>query len=522
MLTQIKGIIMTESREIKVPHWSEQLARRVIGEKKAPIVVTGGMTTSGPAHLGTVCEFLYPTVIKRSIEALGSRAEMHFVGDIMDALDSVPAELKNYTNVLTPELGKPLAYALDPLGCHKSFGEHYLSEAEDIMKALKLDVDVVRADFLYQSGAMDDFARLYLHEEQKVKEIVAKSSLKDLSSMANWSPIMPICEKCGKVATTTVVWHNDEEYEYVCDRDVGYTKGCGFRGRNKISDHRYKLQWRVYWPAWMVHFKTSIEGSGVDHMTHGGSADTAIAMLKEILHHEPPILFKYGFVLFKGKKASKSAGNAASAKDILKLIPPEVLVYILVLPYLTQNKDIDPSGEKLMQVYDDLERVAKLENPESRADEKKVMAYRLSVGKLAWKAPFVDILTSYQVRRDWKKVGEELHDTQGVAYLAPYIEEWLRQGYVPDRYDFSIKPTRLTEHKEEVSEFAAKLSADMDDITIHNLVYSVAKLSGIPAPELFKAIYAALIGKDNGPRLGKLIYFIGADKAKHMLEDAVK
>ncbi len=513
--------MIEETRKTGVPHWSEQLAQRVISGKKAPLVVTGGMTTSGPAHMGTVCEFLYPAVLKRGIESLGSKAEMHFVGDIMDAFDGVPAELKEYTDVLTPELGKPLAHTLDPMGCHKSYGEHYLSEAEVIMKALKLEIDVVRADSLYLSGAMDGFARLYLHDEQKVKEVVAKSSLKELSAMAGWSPIMPICEKCGKVATTIVTRHSDDEYEYACDRDVGYTKGCGFNGRNRISDHRYKLQWRVYWPSWMVHFKTSVEGSGIDHMTRGGSADTAIAMHKEVLDYEPPILFKYGFILFRGKKASKSAGNAASAKDILKLIPPELLAYLLVLPNLEQNKDLDPSGDKLMMVYDDLERISRLEKPESRADEKKVVAYRLAVGKLAWRAPFVDILTNYQVHRDWEEVGRELNDPEGVAYMAPYIEEWLRQGYAPDKYNFSIKPTKLETGKEPVAAFASSLKEGMDAVAIHNLIYSVAESSKIPAPELFKALYTALIGKDNGPRMGKLLYFIGPAEARRILGEAV-
>ena len=41
-------------------HWSEWLAERVISEKKEPFVITSGITTSGPAHLGTLCEFLFP------------------------------------------------------------------------------------------------------------------------------------------------------------------------------------------------------------------------------------------------------------------------------------------------------------------------------------------------------------------------------------------------------------------------------------------------------------------------------
>ena len=44
--------------ELKDKHWTAILAEQVLAEKKAPYIITGGMTTSGPAHLGTVCEFL--------------------------------------------------------------------------------------------------------------------------------------------------------------------------------------------------------------------------------------------------------------------------------------------------------------------------------------------------------------------------------------------------------------------------------------------------------------------------------
>jgi len=502
-------------------HWSEKLAQRVIKEKDEPFIITGGMTTSGPAHLGTVCEFLYPSIIRQVLTNLSHKTELHFVGDIMDAFDGIPSELQKYSAVLTPELGKPLAHVKDPLGCHESYGVHYLSQAEEIMKKLKLKIDVAKANDLYESGGFDSYAKLFLHEEQKAKEIFAKTSGKQLSELADWSPIMPICGKCGKIATTRVIWHNDNEYEYVCDRNVEYTKGCNYKGRNKISDHKYKLQWRFHWPTWQAFFKSSIEGSGVDHMTKGGSWDTAYAIHKEILHTEPPIPYKYGFVLFHGAKASKSKGNVMPALDVLKLIPPELLVYMLVVPNLEQNKDMDPNGDKLIIVYEEIERIAKLENPKSRADQKKLQAYSISVKKLAWKAQFIDMLMNYQIYKDWKKVGNVLNDAAGVRYLSPYINEWLNLGYAPDRYNFSIKPTKVSSMQEIVKSFNSTMQSNMDAVAIHNLVYKIAKEHGVDTQEFFKVLYTALIGKENGPRIGKLIYALGVSKSKEILEYAV-
>ncbi len=503
--------------ELRDKHWSEQLVDELLERKKPPFVITGGMTTSGPAHLGTVGEFLYPSIIKQGLENKGHRTEFYFIGDIFDAFDGIPAVLKQYEKELTPELGKPLSSVIDPMGCHASYGEHYLSEAIDIMEKMGLDINVKKANELYAEGVFDIYARLFFKNEDKVKEVVARTSLRKMEDFKDWSPIMPICEDCGKIATTKVTRHNDDEYEYACDKDVEYTKGCGYKGKASIRDHRYKLQWRLHWPSWQAYFNSSIEGSGVDHMTRGGSADTARAVHKEILEREPPMLFKYGFMLFHGKKYSKSKGIGMGAKELMGLMPPEVLKYLLIAPNLEQNKDIDPTGDKLIIVYDELERLSRLEKAETRPDEKKLTAFRLAVGKLNWKASFTDVLLNYQIYRDWERVGRMLGDEKGVAYLEPYITEWLKKEYEPERYNFSIKPQKIKDLRDVVMGFSNSLNPKMGDVEIHNLVYAVAKERGVQADLLFKAVYEAIIGKDKGPRLGKLLASIGVDKVKEML-----
>lgn len=507
--------------EIRSKHWTQILVDQLLMEKKAPYIISGGMTTSGPAHLGTICEFMYPAVLEQSLKDKGERTSFHFVGDILDAFDGIPFELEKYTQVLTPELGKPLVYTLDPMGCHKSFGEHYLSQAQELMKWLSLKIEVIGANELYESGKMDKYATLFLHEEEKVKEVVARTSMKNIEEMKFWSPIMPICEKCGKIATTAVTWHNDEEYEYVCDRNVEYTKGCGYKGKAKLKDHHYKLQWRLHWPAWQALFDSRIEGSGIDHMTKGGSATTAYSIHKEILRRDPPILFKYGFILINGKKYSKSKGIGMSAKELSELIPPELLKYVLIEPDIQSNKDIDPTGDKLIQLYEVVERTSKLQKPENRADEKRILAFNVAIKKLSWKSSFVDMLLNYQIYHDWDKVGEILGDKDGVKYLAPYIEKWLAKGYAPDRYDFSVKQSKISDNKEAVKDFISRLKVKMSDLEVHNLVYETAKANKIESEALFTSLYNALIGKPKGPRLGKLIVSIGIPKVKEMLEFSI-
>ncbi len=515
---------MTEKstkEEMHNKHWTEILADKIVAEKKAPYVITGGMTTSGPAHLGTVCEFLYPAVLKQTLEDKGKSVEMYFFGDILDAFDGIPFEMQKYESVLKPELGKPLVYTKDPLGCHGSYGEHYLEQAKYLMRKLSLDIKVIQANELYDSGKMDGLTSLFLEQEDKVKEVVARTSMKKVEDLKEWSPIMPICEKCGKIATTRVTWHSNDEYEYVCDRNVEYTTGCDYKGKAKLKDHRYKLQWRLHWPAWQAVYNSSVEGSGMDHMTKGGSATTAEAIHREILGKEPPILFKYGFVLINGKKYSKSKGIGMSAFELAELIPPELLKYSLIEPNIQQNKDIDPTGDRLILLYNKIERLSRLDKPENRADEKSLLALKVTTKELPWKSSFVDMLLNYQIYKDWGKVGEVLGDSAGVKYLSAYIEKWLAKGYAPDRYDFSLKQTKISTNLQAVKEFISQLKQGMTDLEVHNLVYGVAKSNGVGSESLFTSLYTALIGKDKGPRLGKLIVSIGVDKARGMLEYSV-
>ncbi len=512
---------MEEKKERQNRHWTENLADEVLSKKKAPYVISGGMTTSGPAHLGTVCEFLYPAVLKRAMEEKGEKVEMHFVGDILDAFDGIPIDVQKYEKVLMPELGKPLVYVVDPFGCHKSYGEHYLEQAKGLMRRMSLNINVIQANELYDSGKMDPYARIFLEQGEKVKEVVARTSMRKLESLAGWSPIMPICEKCGKIATTRVTSHKGDDYEYVCDGDVKYTKGCGYKGKGNIKNHAYKLQWRLHWPAWQAIFGSSIEGSGIDHMTKGGSATTAEAIHKEILKREPPILFRYGFILVNGKKASKSKGNAMGAVELSELIPPELLKYALIEPNVEQNKDIDPNGDKLILLYNEIERINLIAKPENRADEKRWLSFHIAIGKLSWKASFIDMLLDYQISKDWNKVGAKLGDEKGVKYLAPYIERWLSKGFAPERYNFSVKQGRITEHKDVVGKFVSALNVGMDDLEVHNLIYSVAKEAGIKPDELFRVIYMALIGKEKGPRMGKLVVSIGVEEVKRMLQGSL-
>lgn len=419
-------------------HWSEWLAERVIAEKKEPYVITSGITTSGPAHLGTLCEFLFPDAIRRQLERRGKKATFYFLADILDAFDSVPVAMEAHSKELERHLGKPLCDVPDPTGRSPSFGDHFLEEVRALMGKFGVKAAVLRMNDLYGEGKFDEWARFYLKNESEAKRIVEESSGKQ--EKKDWSPIMPICSGCGKIATTRVLSHDGEEYEYACDRDVKYTKGCGFRGKARIADHRYKITWRLHWPAWKQIFHTSIEGAGMDHHTRGGSEDTCREITLGLMKADYHIPFKYGFILFQGKKYSKSKGIGMGVSDLVRLVPPEIIRYILVKPDLEENVDINPTAESMLKTMDDFQKAAELAKGDKEAlnrhERKMAIAYELSAETLKWKVGFLDVLLYYQIHHDWSEVARLTGDAQGVGYLRPFVEEWVSRDFMPDDYRF--------------------------------------------------------------------------------------
>lgn len=501
-------------------HWVSVLVKEIINSTKPPFTVASGITTSGPTHIGTASEFIYPNAIVTYLKNHGYNVRFIFIGDIMDAFDAIPKPLEHYKDVLEPHLGKPLAHVPDPMGCHESYGDHFLAEAVNLMDKFNVYPEIIKNSDLYKQGLYDNYATMYMNQREKVRDVVFESSLREKKGKdyENWYPIAPICEKCGKISTCTVTGFDGEYYTYKCDKDVEYTKGCGYEGKAKISDHLYKLIWRVEWPSRQDFLKVTVEGFGKDHATRGGSADTASAIHRTILGREPPFYYRYGFFLLGGKKYSKSKGIGLDVNTVIKLMPPSVIKYFIYRSDSQEDKNFDPTGQNMLLIYEDYEYASNLTQSIetlSRADRKKRIAYEIS-GERKWKAKYLDVLLHYQIYQDWEKVKAILNDQEGVEYLKPFIQYWIENNFVPDDYSFSINPKK-PENMAGVIEFADHLKEGMDQLEIHNLIFETAKSLNIEPKLFFKSLYTAIIGKDRGPKLGKLIAAIGPIRVKEIL-----
>lgn len=506
-----------------VRHWSEVLAKEIIDNKKEPFVIASGITTSGPCHIGTACEFLYPSALVKYLKDEGHKVKFIFVGDLMDAFDSIPEPLNGFT-YLKEWLGRPLYAVPDPFECCNSYGDHYLNEVTDLIRRFGISATILKTSEFVESGKYDPYFHIFCGKKSLVKEIARKTAeMSGVHGLPDWVDIaMPICENCGRISTTAIKALDEDLIRYSDTKDAKYTRGCGYEGEMRIAEHRYKLFWRLDWPSRQDFLNVSAELAGIDHHTRGGSWDTAVAIHREVFRKKPPIGHRYGFVLLQGKKYSKSKGIGLDVQELLELVPPELIKYRLFRPDIEENKNFDPSGHALIKLYEEYDEAADLCEKGGelrRAENKIVLAYSLATDKRRWRADFADILTHYQVYRDWDEVSHKVDDKEGVEYLRRYVENWIAQGYLPEEYVFQFRPTKIDHFNEELAIFASRLNQSMKDEDIHELVYDVAKERGIKPPQLFKALYLSLIGKEYGPRFGRLIAAIGVAKTKKSLSE---
>lgn len=173
-----------------------------------------------------------------------------------------------------------------------------------------------------------------------------------------------------------------------------------------------------------------------------------------------------------------------------------------------------------MRLFDDYMYASKVDMSSkelSKADRKKAIAFSLSTGKMQWKASFADLLMYKQLYGNWSKVGELLKEPEGVQYLKPYVEKWIAEEFAPEEYSFSFQPTKQADMK-PIKEFATRLRDGMNALDIHNLVFEFSKEKGIQPEEFFVQLYRALLNKDKGPRMGKLIEAVGVSKVRETLQ----
>jgi lysyl-tRNA synthetase class 1 len=230
---------------------------------------------------------------------------------------------------------------------------------------------------------------------------------------------------------------------------------------------------------------------------------------------------------------SSSSGVVVSISDMLDVVPPEALRYLIMKTRPEKHIKFDP-GQALLNLVDEYERLRDKEDPTSV--EKRIVELSQSKDVRQSKIPFKQMVTIYQVADgDLKKIDAIAkrcgfdEEEEMIHSMANNVGVWLEK-YAPAFAKFGVKEnvpiqcaSLTATQRAFLNAFADELSAAGKELTaedIQRIVYetktpktairlNMEKYAGggietseIDPKNFFAAIYTALLGQTSGPRAG--------------------
>jgi lysyl-tRNA synthetase, class I len=512
--------------------WADEIAGKL--DKNKPQLVDDAFSTSGPAHVGSLRGFVIHDIAHKALLADGLVARFTFILDDFDPVDELPG-VDFDPEIIKAEMGKPIFMAISP-NPDKSLAEYYGEQI--VASATKAGVfpQYLKSSEIYKSGQLDAVIKIALDSTEKIKEIY--KSVTGKVHPTDWYPFQPICEKCGKIGTTTSTAWDGKEVSYICEKNkVDWAEGCGYTGKISPFSGTGKLYWRVEWPARMTALGVTVEGEGKDHWVAGGSREMANAIMREVYSTQPPQDIRYEFFVVEGKKMSKSKGNGVTADEITEILPVELIRYLLAK---NPRKEVDFNirGITIPNLFDDYDRAMKaflgeMDFPDiARAyeivQEKGFEAgYRMRFSKvaLAVQMPRVDVFIEAESEKGAKLTKYELAN---LNERIDYARKWLEK-YAPTDFVFKVseKLPSITLNANQ-KQFLSQLILSFNSKTswkgeeLHSELHEIKKTSGISPKDAFSAIYLSFLGKESGPQAGWLLASLDPEFVNLRLKEASK
>ena len=507
--------------------WADELAAAFDG----PQVVNDSKTPSGTVHIGSLRGVVLHDVIHRALIQAGLPSRFLYGVDDLDPMDSQA--------LLTPDaveryMGVPLAQVPAPAGSSAtSYARYFVGELfMGTFAGLGVDPEVYWMSELYGDGSMDRYIRAALDRAEVIRDIYLRVS--NVERAPGWLPVSVICERCGRIGTTLATDWDGETVAYACKPDyVAWATGCGNSGRLAPFGGKAKLPFNVDWAAKWSHFDITIEGCGKDLGTKGGSRDRSDAISREVFDREPPLNVHYEFLNVGGRKMSTSKGSGAAAHEMADLLPPELIRFLFLRHKPKRALDFDPGGDAIPGLFDEFDRLAaataglpyrgelpadhdrifRLSLVDPQADvELEARRFRPAFRHLTMlvQVPGVDIEARVAAEK-----GEPL-DAAELAILAQRVDvarAWL-DGWAPERYQVSVRddlPAEAAQLSEVQGLFLADLAVGAateqpaGGDAWQDLIYRSGQGRGVSSRDAFAAVYAAFLGRSNGPRAGWLL-----------------
>jgi len=524
-------------------YWADELATRVSG----PQVVNDSKTPSGTIHVGSLRGPVTLDVIARALRDHGLETQVLYGIDDLDPMDT---QSLLTGDAVERSLGVPLAHVPDPDDeTHDSYARHFASLFIDTFDRLGIKPDrYYWMSEVYASGEMDRYVRIALERAQVVRDIYRAVS--QVERPPGWLPIHVVCPTCGRIGTTLASDWDGETVAFSCLPDlVEWARGCGTTGRLAPFGGAGKLPFNVDWAARWSLLGVTIEPCGKDLATAGGSRDRADAIARRVFEREPPLRVDYEFLNIRGQKMSTSRGRGAAAHEMAEVLPAEQLRLLFLRPRPNQAIEFDPQGtDAIPRLFDEFDRLASAVAGRSFRGELPPDYERLFAMSLparadvaeeaqAFRPPFAHLAFLLQVpgvdlgEKVAAEKGEPLTDRER-AILEERVSAaraWL-DDYAPERARVAVQdelPPTAADLGAEQRTFLEALAERLTDATaswtgdgLQSAVFDVARERNLPPAQAFAALYAAFLGRPNGPRAGWLLASLAPDFVRERLRAA--
>ncbi|NOR85432.1 lysine--tRNA ligase, partial [archaeon] len=320
-------------------HWADSFALKIeervkqdpqlqLIVKKKGYFVYDEKTPSGKIHIGAGRGWIIHDAVAKALRDRGLNAKFTLSSDDMDPFDKVPnyLDFEKYKQYL----GVPFRNIPSPVKGYESYATYYFSLCTDKFKEFGIECDLASTGQDYIDGKFNNTIKIALDNAKKIQEIYARFSRKGSIGTERF-PFNPICDKCGKIATTLVTaWDSKKEIiTYKCTEDlVSWAKGCGHEGKKSPYNGGGKFPWKVEWAAKWPTQGVIMETAGKDHFSKGGSRSVAIAIADEVFDYPAPYPSTrtepgdaYEFFTIGGKKMSTSKGRGISFDEMTNYAP---------------------------------------------------------------------------------------------------------------------------------------------------------------------------------------------------------
>lgn len=523
-------------------HWADQMADKIIREKGDldSYTCASGITPSGTVHLGNFREIITVDLVVRALKARGKTVRFIYSWDDYDVFRKVPANMPE-PEILEQYLRYPITMVPDTTKRNENYARHHEVDIEKQLPRVGIAPEFLYQASRYRANRYTEGMRKAMQNRNVIKECLneyrdEQHKMKD--SDVYW-PVSIFCGKCNK--DTTEITDYDGEY------GISYKCECGNCETADIRTFKgAKLGWRVDWPMRWNEEKVVFEPGGKDHISPGGSYDTAKLVSKRIYGWDAPITMRYDFVNLKGVpgKMSSSKGKVIALPDALDIYQAEVLRYIFAgtRPNTEFAISFDLDVLKVYEDYDKTERIVygvdKAKNDEQFNKEKRIYMLSQIDGVIPEVMPYqitfrmlTTLIQTYS--GDIDAVIASLGDVKPeqeerlrrriqcalfwITNSAPTCAEDFCFSLCNDGSKVNLDDDMLKAVVRVRDEVVPKLDSFSVDKECQQAMYDIATEMGLDAKALFTAMYNVLINKDQGPRLANFMRIIGKDKLQKIL-----